>query len=103
MGVQVWATGGQYEGEWYEDERTGLGRLTLPSGDMYIGEMRCNAANGLGTYYERKDGVSTTRIGTWIDNKQIGRGVQLWCDESRGLFQFAGDVRDDKKHGYGIL
>lgn len=57
--------GDEYEGDWFEDKRSGRGTMTMGNGDVYEGSWSNDLKHGEGTFYymaknKRYDGV-------WVD------------------------------------
>lgn len=70
--------GDVYEGDWFEDKRSGRGTLTLGNGDVYEGSWQADLKHGEGTYYymaknKRYDGIwseGTAKCGTYSEIQQ---------------------------------
>eukprot|EP01017_Pseudomicrothorax_dubius_P015173 TRINITY_DN1759_c0_g1_i4.p1 TRINITY_DN1759_c0_g1~~TRINITY_DN1759_c0_g1_i4.p1 ORF type:complete len:227 (+),score=58.37 TRINITY_DN1759_c0_g1_i4:103-783(+) len=58
----------KYEGEFYEDNKEGLGTLFLTNNECFTGEFRNDVADGKGTFH-RIDG--TVAVGEWRNNQLI--------------------------------
>lgn len=76
--------------------RCGKGTLTYNSGNVYDGEWRDGAANGIG---EKRYANGDVYRGCWVDGKRSGRGGYLYA---RGDY-FEGMYADDEPNGYGVL
>ncbi len=84
MGVNSWASGGVYEGQWKAGKKDGFGivwlflililtfKYTSPDEWEYIGQFKNDAPCGLGVQTE--DDVSVFR-GEWLDHSLHGRIV----------------------------
>merc|ERR1712232_1445614 len=79
----------------------GHGRLVLVCGDIYVGEFKCDKANGRGKYL-RVDRSSEFGIesydGEWRDDEKCGRGVECFPDGSC----YEGEFFHNRAHGIGI-
>eukprot|EP00920_Eleutheroschizon_duboscqi_P022717 GHVT01055325.1.p2 GENE.GHVT01055325.1~~GHVT01055325.1.p2 ORF type:complete len:111 (+),score=1.63 GHVT01055325.1:401-733(+) len=58
--------GSIYEGEWYDDERSGQGMLKLTTENRYEGSWRNGKKNGPGKFYYLDKGQLFE--GTWVDD-----------------------------------
>ena len=108
-----------YEGEWENNRPHGKGKLIMPNGNQYIGEIQEGRIHGhgiernkYGIIYEGNwesnikhghgqmkyidDAVYT---GTYRSGKRHGRGKHLLADGS----YYEGGFADDKKHGTGVI
>jgi len=50
FGIQLWADGSKYEGNWKDDMANGKGRLIHVDGDVYEGDWKDDKAHGKGKY-----------------------------------------------------
>lgn len=107
----------KYSGNFKDGEKSGLGRLIFPNGDMYEGEFANGEMNGMGTYLHfqgkvyigefkkgLKDGFGKEQDrhescyeGEFHKGKRYGNGKIIW--EDGGFFQ--GQFVDDKACGVG--
>ncbi|CAE7902112.1 PIP5K4 [Symbiodinium microadriaticum] len=74
----------------------GQGKFEHADGDVFIGEWKRNAAEGLGRYTHAKLGITIT--GEWAEDVQHGFGVEMWAGGAR----FEGQYRFGQKQGLGI-
>jgi len=95
-GIQHFAWGAVYDGEWRGDQPNGTGRLLYPEEDVYEGEMRNGALHGKGKM-RYVDG--SVYIGTWVDGLRDGEGVMNYADGN----VYSGTMRKGKEHGKGIM
>ena len=63
------AEGSRYEGQWAFNRKHGQGTMTLPNGDVYMGEFRNDAFEGTGTL-THADGKPAIR-GLWSANRFV--------------------------------
>jgi hypothetical protein len=63
-GTYIWESGEQYEGEWLNNRRNGVGSNTFTSGVIYYGQWKNDMRHGLGTTIS-KEGVK--KRGTWVN------------------------------------
>ena len=54
-GIQIYANGAKYFGQWKKNHASGKGKLIHPNGEVYEGEWDMDKPNGHGEY-KRKDG-----------------------------------------------
>lgn len=91
QGVYIWmASSGddddksekaRYEGNYKDGQKSGVGRMTFPNGDVYEGEWLDNKINGEGTYIYKKSGDIYS--GTWVNGKKHGDGrYEFGADKS---------------------
>ena len=74
----------------------GLGSLTVPDGEKYVGEWKDGLPNGQGTF-TYPDGKKY--VGEWKDGKKHGQGTYTWSDGSK----YKGEYKDGKRNGQGTL
>ena len=58
------------EGEWRNGNENGIGNLTYPNGDKYIGQFK-NGKMINGKMYKKNGGIHTQKNGNWIIDKLI--------------------------------
>ena len=91
----------QYEGEWDDDKRHGKGKETFENGDLYIGNYKLGAFDGLGMY---KWANGATYIGHFKAGLKVDHG--LWKSEihqdSGTSESYEGHFNQDKFNGLGI-
>ncbi len=61
-----YANGSVYEGEWYNDQRSGRGLIKLPNGNRYEGMWSEDMKNGDGKFLYLDKGQ--VYVGTWVDD-----------------------------------
>lgn len=57
-----------YVGQWKDNEKSGQGTYTWPSGNKYVGQWHDDNRNGQGTFYYANGRVEA---GLWKDDKII--------------------------------
>lgn len=112
--------GGLYEGEFFRDAKCGFGKLTLFSGEQYVGEFVEDRFNGNGRFLNAAGKV--TYDGEWRNGKRCGRGKKFFGDGQyflgtfhndamwgegvlfyeNGAPAFVGEYRNDKRNGEGV-
>ena len=63
-GIEKYARGSGYDGDFLDDKRDGQGTMTFPSGSTYVGEWRHGVPDGYGVYTPLKRPVLK---GRWVD------------------------------------
>ncbi len=96
VGVERFANGRRYEGDYKADKFDGQGAMTWPRGDKYEGGFKDGNKNGQGTekYY---DGDQYT--GGWLNNQRSGTGTFKWANGDT----YSGDYVANKRQGQGKL
>lgn len=85
-----------YEGEFFNNQRHGMGKLIMYEYGKFIGNFKNNQKNGLGKlYFDNGDYFN----GNWLDNQFTGIGINVFP----GKHFYIGDWLNNKKHGWGIL
>lgn len=93
-GVYVWMKAGEeegsfvekarYEGNFKDNMKHGVGKMTFPNGDTYEGQWVENKIQGEGSYvYKKSDDVYS---GTWLDGKKHGKGRYEYSADQSILF-----------------
>ena len=85
----------QYRGFVDDGSPDGLGVMTFPNGDKYVGELKDSYPNGQGTYTWTN---GTKFVGDWKDGEQWN-GTETWSDGGK----YVGEYKDGKKHGQGTF
>lgn len=67
-GIETWADGRRYEGDFKIGKKDGEGTFEWPNGIKYIGSWRAGKQHGLGILYNSKDG--SKRQGEWASGKR---------------------------------
>lgn len=71
-----------YSGSWINGERSGVGKLSYPSGDSYYGQFEHNMQHGEGTYkYANGDIYS----GQWVQGQRSGQGCYEYASNKSKL------------------
>ena len=111
--------GSEYQGEWQDGKRHGIGTYISPNRTIYEGEWVNGSLSGQGTC-TWSDGAKY--VGQWKDGKYHGQGKftitncnkyegewkegklngQGACTYPNGM-RYEGELKDDKRHGHGVL
>ena len=94
-GIENWIKG-QYEGDYVEGNKQGIGELYYEEIGMYRGEFD-ETLSGIGTFVFR-DGRKYE--GQWRNNKMHGYGMLTL---GNGKSWFEGEFVDDKREGFGVF
>lgn len=62
----------QYEGEWVQGRREGLGTRYYHNNESYSGQFVANIRHGFGRYFFNNGDVYA---GEWVDDRRTGRGT----------------------------
>ncbi|KAI5609871.1 ankyrin repeat and MYND domain-containing protein 1 [Silurus asotus] len=95
-GVQEWADGSRYEGEFLSGLKHGSGTFTWPNGECYKGSFYKDYRHGRGTYVW-PDGSQF--IGKFYLNRKEGYGVHRFPDGTI----FKGLYHADERFGPGVM
>ncbi|KAK8944461.1 hypothetical protein KSP39_PZI008052 [Platanthera zijinensis] len=117
-GVYYYSRGGMYEGEWNDSKFDGHGVETWADGSKYKGQFKEGLSHGFGVY---QDHAGVLYAGEWVNGQSHGYGMQTYEDGScfvgqykcglkhgSGHFQFrnggahAGEYFAGKMHGFGV-
>ena len=90
------STGERLEATWVADQVHGLGTLTSPSGDKYVGAFVGGKKHGIGELHYANGDMFR---GQWIDDRAEGQGVMLYANNSR----YEGSWRDNQRNGMGTF
>ena len=74
IGIYFWGDGRKYEGEYYNDKKSGFGIYYWPDGRKYEGWWSKGKQHGLGTYMDFNQGK--VKYGLWENGKRV-----KWFDE----------------------
>ncbi len=101
MGTMSWPNGNEYIGNWDKNEMAGDGVYKHTQGkgvpmDIYTGKLENSVQHGRGTY-ERYDGACY--VGDWKEGKRHGFGTFTWADGT----SYRGYWMDDEREGFGLL
>ena len=96
FGIQIYASGNKYAGEWQNNTKHGLGTFTFRSGLKYVGEFKSGNVNGQGTATSPN---GTKYVGQWKNFKKHGKGTYTYASGSK----YIGEWYNNKKHGRGIF
>jgi len=89
-------SGSIYVGEIKDRKITGQGTLTWANGEKYVGEFKDGEKIGQGTLTTADGAVGE---GTWKDNKLDGQGTLTWANGDK----YVGDFKDNQINGWGTL
>jgi len=92
-GMQRFANGDVYDGEFVEGKRHGKGKFLYAHGDMYIGEFENNQFHGFGIH-TRVDFLDATTLKVMVDFRYEGKHKHGKKDGLGLLFVGNGDVYD---------
>ncbi|GLD94467.1 hypothetical protein PINS_up003078 [Pythium insidiosum] len=112
--------GGEYDGEWRADQRSGQGVMRYPSGDTYAGQWAADMRHGFGILQCSALKTTTTTAakrvelrydGQWHEDLRHGRGVATFSDGARldaewvrGELMRSGRLENyDDGHGVGTF
>lgn len=85
-----------YEGEWVQGSRIGVGTRYYPNGETYSGDFVSNVRHGRGRYFFANGDMYA---GEWLDDKRTGHGTYYYANGDI----FTGNFNKDKKEGMGTL
>ena len=80
-GIETWADGRRYEGDFKHGKKDGEGTFYWPSGQTYIGSWRSGKQHGLGIMHDPE--TLEKRHGEWQNGKRI-RWISGVGDAIRG-------------------
>ncbi len=83
----------KYDGEWKDDSRYGRGKCVYADGTSYEGEWKEDSRHGEGKYVS----MDETYEGTWSGNLRHGSGSAKYADGGR----YQGEWRNDLPEGVG--
>jgi len=86
--------GERYFGEWRDNQRTGQGTSTYPSGNTFVGEYRNGRRNGQGTFTWTN---GDRYVGGYINGQRNGQGTLTFANGER----YEGEWRDGRRNGQG--
>jgi len=87
----------QYTGDWFEDQKHGVGVFIAKNGDRYEGEWRFNCKHGMGKVFYGPGAQETSYNGSWAEGKRAGLGIL----ELKNGDRFEGHWKEDKREGPG--
>ena len=91
VGKMIYREGGMYEGMFLNDRRHGTGTLTYASGCIYQGDFCNDKFEGYGTMSTpaSKNQIAITYSGQWKDGKEHGKGTEKMENdyELKGIFE----------------
>jgi hypothetical protein len=96
IGYEQYQDGSCYEGEFRKGLKHGIGAYFWKDGSQYIGQFNNNALEGYGTY-KFKDGSFCS--GLWISNQMNGFGMFTYPD----VKNYLGFFKNDQKSGLGLI
>ncbi len=117
IGRYLFPDGSYYNGQWDNDQMSGMGRLDMKNGDCYVGEFHKNKRDGQGmctyangcTYngswskdHRQGDGIQwfdngDKYEGEWDHDMMDGEGSYVWYDGVK----YKGQYKNGKRHGIG--
>jgi hypothetical protein len=88
---------GVYTGQWYQNEKHGVGHMVYANGNVYTGMWHRDRHNGKGILLmkDRKEMYE----GDFVNNKKHGRGAHMYADGN----VYKGTWLDDVRHGEGVM
>lgn len=92
----LYGSGAEYDGEWLDGARHGMGMQSWPDGTTYIGQWGYGRAHGCGQLRHCDGDVYT---GQWRDGRAHGHGV-LRFQESEAIYE--GEFANDFRSGHGV-
>lgn len=96
-----------YEGHWLADRREGKGTAYYPFGQEYVGMWKDDRPNGSGTQYVVLAEGQTLKLyeGEMVNGKRHGKGVYYYANHHGGeeSDRYEGEFADDLFHGSGKL
>ena len=90
-----YADGSEYQGEWQDGKRHGIGTYISPTGTRYEGEWKDDGANGHGVCHYA-DGMKYD--GEFESGERHGKGILISPEGDR----YVGQFKYDLVHGEGI-
>ena len=96
FGIQTWADGARYEGEFVSGEKQGFGIKTTSNGQSYAGFWRHNNRCGHGTYTWPSGSCYT---GNFKHGDNHGWGKYTWHNGKI----YEGEYKNDEKDGFGAM
>jgi hypothetical protein len=109
----------KYDGDWKDGKKCGYGIQTWASGSVYEGNFESDQLHGRGIF--RWAQLGDVYEGEWSHDIRHGQGIQIFCDgskyhgkwhrgamEGRGVFEstdgsmYEGKFRAGEKHGIGL-
>lgn len=81
-GIETWADGRKYEGDFKNGKKDGEGTFEWPNGIRYIGSWKSGKQHGIGILYNSKDG--SKKQGEWQAGKRIRwvQGIEMLASPS---------------------
>lgn len=96
IGEYHYTDGSVYEGEWHQGRRQGFGVFRIPSGASFEGEWDRDLIHGEGVW-RWEDG--TSYMGSNFEGKRKGKGVYITDHND----VYCGDFDANRIHGYGVF
>ena len=88
----------EYNGDFKDNMKHGIGEERYQDGSIYIGEFKHNMKNGKGNLV-LGDGQNYGYCGMFKNDKIWGKGKFIWNDNK----EYIGDWEDNEISGYGII
>ncbi|XP_029466006.1 MORN repeat-containing protein 4 isoform X1 [Rhinatrema bivittatum] len=95
-GSFTYSSGEEYDGEWKEGRRHGVGQLSFADGSIYVGQFENGLFSGCGVL-TFPDG--SRYEGEFVQGKFQGAGVFTRYDNMK----FEGEFKSGRVEGYGLL
>jgi radial spoke head protein 1 len=95
QGIDYFANGDKYEGQWEAGKSHGQGIKYFADGGKYEGQYEADKKHGQGILYDDGDKYE----GQWEAGKKHGQGIYYFASGSK----YEGQFEASKKHGQGIF
>ena len=117
LGAYLWDSGASYWGYWKRGERNGVGILIAPQDysisdshnySIYVGEWEKEKRNGTGRCYDAYGEMvyygefAQDKLVKSIDVSKYAQ-YRFDCIKYQNECQYIGEIKDSKRHGYGIF
>ena len=96
IGIDKYLTNSEYKGEFKKGSKEGIGTLCWSNGDKYEGQWKHNEMNGIGIYSYSN---GSQYRGEFKNNMMDGYGEFDWFDDKL----YIGYYKNDRRFGYGIF
>jgi hypothetical protein len=98
LGTMTYEDGSQYEGKWEDEKRNGLGKMSYPDGRKQIGVWNNGRVIKIITIEEKKESTTIRKLDKCIEGDCVnGRGIYIYSDGS----EYIGEFKDDLPNGQG--
>jgi len=95
MGTLTFPNGDFYVGSWLADQPSGKGKMTWASGDFYDGDWKNGKFHGQGTL---REATGEYYVGGWVEDLREGKGKLV---NANGVVMYDGDWKKGKMDGRG--